>query len=1393
MTTISDKFWRQLLLGLVVMACFGPLRSFASCAAPANAIEAENCLPGNPYTQWDIPTADMGDPTIQGFATDISINQGGTINFKVNTPASAWTLDIYRLGYYAGLGARKVASLAPSVRLPQSQPACLVDQPTLLTDCGNWAVSASWVVPANATSGVYIGKLTRTDTGGTSHMIFIVRNDASHSDVLFQTSDPSWQAYNHFSPDFYDCMNTANCRGYKLSYNRPFTTRSVEPETWVFNAEFPMIKWLEANGYDVTYFAGVDTDRSGALLKNHKLVLSNGHDEYWSGGQRASVEAAIAAGVNFAAFSANTSYWKTRWESAIDGSGSPYRTLVCYKETWANARIDPLAPGTWTGTWRDPRFSPSGDGGRPENAFLGSQTIVAGPNLGDLIVPQADGKLRFWRNTSVARLATGQAATLSSGILSSELDSDVDNGQRPAGLMHLTTTNVTSDQVLLDFGNTVGTRSIVHNATLYRNASGARVFASGSYNWAWGLDADHDRSNLGAIVDPNMQQATVNLFADMGVQPQTLQPGLVAASASTDVTPPTSLIVSPASGAILTGDVPVTVTGTASDLGGGVVAGVEVSTDGGSSWHPASGRESWTYAWTPTMAGSITVLSRAVDDSGNLETPGAGAKLTVSGTSFLSIFPVNATPANPDVGADASVELGVRFVADYNGFIKGIRFYKAAANTGTHMGNLWTSSGTLLATATFSAETASGWQQVLFATPVAITAGTTYVASYHAGAGHYSGDANRFIGNGFDNAPLHALGTDATGSNGVYTYGASSLFPSQSYSGTNYWVDVVYSSTDMPTAPLGSIAVTPATASVTAGGATQQFSATGTFTDGSTLDITQKVSWASSNVAAATISSAGLVTPVATGTSNITATMSGKTGSASLTVQPAALSITTTALPGGSVAAPYTSALAASGGTAPYSWSVFAGTLPPGLSLNAGTGVIAGTPTVVGSTSFTVMATDSSAAKASITRSLSITIAAPAGSVWPATAVPATPDAGADGSAELGMKFRSDVAGYINGVRFYKAATNTGTHVGNLWSLTGTLLASATFTAETASGWQQVNFAKPVAIAANTVYLVSYHAVAGHYSYGSGYFTGKGVDNPPLHALADGVSGGNGVYSYGSGSVFPSQTYAANNYWVDVAFGTNPPALTFTPPTLATGLTGIAYSATLSAAGGTAPYTWSLASGALPAGLSLNASTGVISGTPTAAGTFGFSVKVVDASASPQTVTAALTLTVAASGGVSLWPGTTVPAVVDVGADSPVELGVRFKSDSTGHIASIRFYKSAANTGTHVANLWSSTGALLATATFTGETASGWQQVNFATPVAISAGAVYVASYHTNVGHYADNNGYFSGAGYDSAPLHALADGVSGANGVYAYGSNSSYPSSGYQGSNYWIDVVFTP
>src|SRR5579862_4346719 len=309
------------------------------CTSPANKVVAENCKPGNPRTDWDI-NAD-GDASIQGFATEMSVNLGQSADFKIRTDSPRYRIDIYRMGWYGGNGARLVQTLRPTVPLPQAQPDC-IQAPQRLVDCGNWKTSASWRVPADAVSGVYVARLIREDdapqnwrsevgprTGPAgswdpappvphnygvtgygkledamkekraSHIIFVVRDDASRSAVLFQTADPTWVAFNRYGGSslygsYYQnavgaAFNADNprTRAYIVSYNRPLDNRQNAVGNQFFNGEYPAVMWLERNGYDVSYFSGIDSDLRGDKIKEHKIFVSAGHDAYWSAKQRA--------------------------------------------------------------------------------------------------------------------------------------------------------------------------------------------------------------------------------------------------------------------------------------------------------------------------------------------------------------------------------------------------------------------------------------------------------------------------------------------------------------------------------------------------------------------------------------------------------------------------------------------------------------------------------------------------------------------------------------------------------------------------------------------------------------------------------------------------------------------------------------------------------------------------------------------------------------------------------------------------------------------------------------------------------------------------------------------------------------------------------------------------
>jgi hypothetical protein len=820
----------RLTLALVATIVLFALHPAAGLAACANPVACENEKPGSAPSAWQVNGA--GDASIQGYATSMSVNKGATIRFKIKTTASNYHIDFYRLGYYQGNGARLQASgIRPTATLPQTQPNCQTTAATGLIDCGNWGVSASWTVPAASVSGVYIARLVRDDNGGASQIPFVVRDDAASSDVLIKTSDATWQAYNKYGGNsLYSCTSPCppgNPAGYKgafsVSYNRPFdgTIPQDSGHSYLFYAEYQMIRFIERNGYDASYISQPDVAASPGLLLSHRLIISSAHDEYWSAAERTNIEAARDAGVSLAFFSGNEVFWKTRWQpSSADGTTTQFRTLTTYKDTHFDEATDPVE---WTGTWADPRFADPGDGGLPQNSLTG-QLFIVNSGSSNITVPSTYKDLRLWRNTAVANLGAGQSRTLAPGnqVLGYEWDIDVDNGFRPRGQFQLSSTTVSGVESFTDYGTLtqMGTTQ-THHLTMYRAPSGALVFGAGTVQWAYGLDVTNAWANAGppsgASPDPVMQQATVNLFADMGAQATTLMSGLTPVSGSGDAAAPNATITSPSQGASIADGTRVTVSGTATDVGG-VVAGVEVSTDGGTTWHPATGTSSWSYSWIAHGSPSSTIVARAVDDTGNLET--STPSVTVSIGCPCTMQGPNVTPAVVDQQDGGAVELGVKFKADVDGTITGVRFYKATANTGTHIGNLWTTNGTLLARGTFSGESASGWQQLTFSTPVDVNAGTTYVASYYAPRGHYSASPgyyyypSPFGGNSLDSPPLHAISANRGGANGVYSYGSASTFPTSSFDAENYAVDVTFTP-KLPPGAVGTVTATPGPGSAT--------------------------------------------------------------------------------------------------------------------------------------------------------------------------------------------------------------------------------------------------------------------------------------------------------------------------------------------------------------------------------------------------------------------------------------------------------------------------------------------------------------------------------------------------------------------------------------------------
>ncbi|MQW74778.1 DUF4082 domain-containing protein [Nocardioides sp. dk4132] len=1281
------------------------------CGPAGNEITCENSRPGTSPEVWD-DTWGGGSSDIQGFATEISVDVGERVDFKIDTAASAYGITIYRTGYYDGDGARRIAAVTPSAALPQHQPECISEAATELYDCGNWAVSASWQVPETAVSGVYLAHLEIPGTGESSHITFVVRDEASDADVVFQTSDPTWVAYNDYGgSNFY--WGGARGRALKLSYNRPMLTRNGPGgRDFYFANEYPLVRFLERNGYDVSYLAGVDTDRRGHLLANHDVFLSVGHDEYWSGAQRANVEAARDAGMHLQFLSGNEVYWRTRYELSADAAHTPYRTLVAYKETWDRGKIDPTPE--WTGTWRDPRYAPSAQGGgRPENELIGTLYQVNHVDLA-ITVPARQGRMRLWRHTSLATLPAGGQATLAPHTVGYEANEDIDNGFRPPGLVRLSTTTGPTPEYLTDFGNTVVPGTTTHHTTLYRAPSGALVFSAGSVQWTWGLDEQHDSPFEPEPADPRMQQAQVNLLADMGAQPRTLEPHLTASTASTDQVGPTVTVTSPEAGANRANGARLTVAGTATDSGGGQVAGVEVSTDDGDTWHPATGTDTWTYAYTQRGVAAETIRVRATDDSAHIG-PVVSRPVTVTCPCTVHGADEPAVAASDDPVAR---ELGLRFRADVDGFLTGVRFFQGAGNTGTHVGSIWSAAGERLASATFGSSSATGWQRVDFATPVPVLAGEAYTASYTAPSGHYAIEPEAFSARSWRRGPFTVLGGYGAAPAGVFA--APGVLPTESARNTGYFVDPVFTLTD--TSPLTVLERHP-------------------------------------RPDASSVPSAAVVR----------ARFSKPVGAASVSL--GVVDANGTAVPGATS----------------YDAGSRTATFTPAQPLAGGVRHTA-----------TVQATDSAGQQVSGARQWSFTTAVPQGpvgvcpcSLFADDLAPVLPDSGDSAPVSVGTRFRTDVAGLVTAIRFYRAAGNPGPHRATLWSAADArVLAEGTLATESSEGWQTLVLDQPVPVTPGTEYVASYRAPQGRYSVTPGAFAAADLSRGPLRVDAQA-----GAYTYGTG--LPASR-SSSSYLVDVVFERTPAAIDVEAQDPVAGAVDVPL---------TRPVrVWLSTPIALGARLDITVVGSPVAGT-TVLGGGGRRLTFTPAAPYPAGADVRVTLrdVVSTEGAVlptRTWefrtrdPGVLDPQTifgdavpVDAAEDSsPVEVGTVFSPSRDGEVRALRFLKGAGNTGTHVGTLWDANGEVLARVTFTDETPDGWQRAVLAEPVPVQAGRSYVVSYLAPHGHYSSSLGYFS-APVTAGDLTAPA----GGNGRYLYGAAGGFPTFSHGASAYFADVEYVP
>jgi hypothetical protein len=579
---------------------------------------------------------------------------------------------------------------------------------------------------------------------------------------------------------------------------------------------------------------------------------------------------------------------------------------------------------------------------------------------------------------------------------------------------------------------------------------------------------------------------------------------------------PTSTITSPTEGANVLIGTPVAITGTASDAGGGSVVRVEVSVNGGATYSAAMGTNAWSFNWTPSALGPVTIKSRAVDNAGNVQDPPAEIHVTVDA-------PPTSTITSPTVGATVFLQTAVNItgtaidagggtVARVEVSVDGGATWNMATGTRDWSFN-WTPSALGPATLKSRAIDNSGNVQdppaevtvtVVVRDGIPPTVTPLFPDPGRTDVGIFVG-VRAFFSEEMDPATVNESTVELLDPSGApvpatVTYFASSrdvvLDPTEPLSpGTTYTALVKGGDTDPRVKDVaGNALAADRTWSFTTGVSPQVLS--NTPMDGAVNVPTGVAPRAkfSKELSFLRLTSPGAVLLQDSAGNQIPFTVLPTFGVIPSTViivprrllEP--LQTYTVTFKGG-LEEPHVTDNQFTPLESDYTWSFTTAAEPPPMA---------------------IFAPDD-------------------------RPIPIDPDPEA---VEVGLKFRSDSAGLITGIRFHKRSpANGGEHVGHLWTGTGTLLGSVTFNTETERGWQQALFQTPIPIEANTTYVVSYFAPQGNYSATPGQFASAGIDTPPLHALQDGVDGGNGVFLNSPTGGFPTQTINSTNYWVDVVFG----------------------------------------------------------------------------------------------------------------------------------------------------------------------------------------------------------------------------------------------------------------
>jgi len=424
-------------------------------------VAEENLRPGS--RDWDAQLFAGVDSTIAGFGLPSSLSAGDTLHLFVSAGRGPVTVSVYRLGWYSGEGARLIAR---HFRLPaRLEPPCSAPLPGPAV-C-SWSETDQFVVGQEWPPGVYVARFSDA-LGQAAASPFVVRSSRPTSFVVV-LSFATYQAYNDWGgASLYRGAGTTYAAAYanravKVSFTRPLSVQALRSH--VLGLDYPLVRWLEQNGYDVSYLTDYDF-HLGRGPDPSVAWLFAGHSEYWSWPMWLRANAARAQGIGLGFLGGNDIHWVVRFESvSVQGHDAP--VVVCYRD----ATRDPLGatPGLATVLFRSPPNN------TPPNALVGVMTPLHGLlQRGPIDLVVADASDPLMRGTG---LATGQHIPRVAGW---EADRIVDNGVTPPGI------RVLFRSPFLAVGDTVP--SGLMEATVYTwQPSGALVYASGEPGFAWGL------------------------------------------------------------------------------------------------------------------------------------------------------------------------------------------------------------------------------------------------------------------------------------------------------------------------------------------------------------------------------------------------------------------------------------------------------------------------------------------------------------------------------------------------------------------------------------------------------------------------------------------------------------------------------------------------------------------------------------------------------------------------------------------------------------------------------------------------------------------------------------------------------------------------------------------